>query len=225
MTPNPLPPAKIFARERANHHPRSLCERWAVARARRTTQRGLAQPPRPATPHSNGGLELPVSVHSSTALRARPRFQLPARARGKWGWGEGCGWGLSEFSLLFSKQLALGGRVRLRSGVFMAFTEEKRGFADSRPLWFAYWKPRSVDPRSQRANTPPPLQQVRHTHQRPGNTRTGPTRTKKPPSRPARCPLGRRRRGPPSPARARRPAVPHGRNQNTGPGRHHDIGD
>ena len=91
MTPNPLPPAKIFARERANHHPRSLCERRAVARARRTTQRGLAQPPRPATPHSNGGLELPVSVDSSTALRARPRFQLPARARGKWGWGEGCG--------------------------------------------------------------------------------------------------------------------------------------
>ena len=50
MTPNPLPPAKFFARERANHHPRSLCERRAVARARRTSQRGLAQPPRSATP-------------------------------------------------------------------------------------------------------------------------------------------------------------------------------
>jgi hypothetical protein len=84
MTPNPLPPAKTFARERANHHPRSLCERRAVARARRTTQRGLAQPPRPATLHSNGGLELPVSVRSSTALRARPHFPLPASSAGLW---------------------------------------------------------------------------------------------------------------------------------------------
>ena len=90
MTPNPLPPAIFFARERANHHFRSLCERRSVARARRTTQRGLAQPPRPATPHSNGGLELPDSVDSPTALRACPRFQLPVRARGKWGWGERC---------------------------------------------------------------------------------------------------------------------------------------
>ena len=47
-------------------------------------------------------------------------------------------------SLLFSKQLALGGRVRLCSGIFVAFKEEKRGFADSRPLWFAYWEPRSA---------------------------------------------------------------------------------
>ena len=38
MTPSPLPPAIFLAGERANHHPRSLCERWAVAR--RSPSRG-----------------------------------------------------------------------------------------------------------------------------------------------------------------------------------------
>ena len=48
-----------------------------------------------------------------------------------------------SFSLLFSTQLALGVRVPLRSGVFVAFKKIKRDFADSRPSWFAYWEPRS----------------------------------------------------------------------------------
>ena len=51
---------------------------------------------------------------------------------------------IGTFPLLFSTQLALGVRVPLRSGVFVAFKKEKRGFADSRPLWFAYWEPRFV---------------------------------------------------------------------------------
>ena len=49
----------------------------AAAHARRTPQRGLAKPPRAAASHSNGGLELPVSVNCATALRA-PTSPLPA---------------------------------------------------------------------------------------------------------------------------------------------------
>ena len=86
-----------------------------------------------------------LSCRSRSAVRLRcahvptSRFQLPARACGKWGWGvaETC----RNFFVVFeaarawrsgASSLALGGWGRLR--------KKKRGFADSRPFWFAYWE-------------------------------------------------------------------------------------
>ena len=88
MTPNPLPPAKIFARERANHHPRSLCERRVQAAGGRTrtandTTRVRSTAPT-SPPRSNGGLELPVSVHSATALRAHVPASSSFQRRHVW---------------------------------------------------------------------------------------------------------------------------------------------